>query len=134
MKYSDVFLLISFLVGSLCRAQDQTTGGDVRLPLGTYNQLVTQAADPVVPPRAAPSAYAIGKADIVVTVSERASVDLQRCRVTAPDGDEVAFTVDRRRREALLQGLDEITLTLRREPEIAAFQAADRARRPWVYL
>ncbi len=62
------------------------------------------------------------------------SVDLQRCRVTAPDGEEVAFAVDRRRREALLQGLDEITLTLRREPEIAAFQAADRKRRPWVYL
>jgi 3-isopropylmalate/(R)-2-methylmalate dehydratase small subunit len=62
------------------------------------------------------------------------TVDLERCRVAAPDGDEVPFAVDRRRREALLQGLDEITLTLRREPEIAAFQAADRRRRPWVYL
>ena len=44
------------------------------------------------------------------------------------------FAVDPRRREALLQGLDEVTLTLRREPEIAAFQAADRRRRPWVYM
>jgi 3-isopropylmalate/(R)-2-methylmalate dehydratase small subunit len=34
----------------------------------------------------------------------------------------------------LLEGLDEIGLTLAREAEIAAFQAADRERRPWVYL
>ncbi len=80
-------------------------------------------------------------ADRVAAFAEQAAtpgavftVDLQRCRVTAPDGEEVAFTVDRRRREALLQGLDEVTLTLRREPEIAAFQEADRRRRPWVYL
>ncbi len=81
-------------------------------------------------------------ADRVAALAEQATanpgaaftVDLSRCRVTTPDGEEVAFAVDRRRREALLQGLDEITLTLRREPEIAAFQEADRKRRPWVYL
>jgi 3-isopropylmalate dehydratase small subunit len=33
----------------------------------------------------------------------------------------------------LLEGLDEIGLTLAMEPKIAAFEAADRARRPWIY-
>ena len=33
----------------------------------------------------------------------------------------------------LLEGLDEVGLTLALEPKIAAFQAADRVRRPWVY-
>ena len=37
------------------------------------------------------------------------------------------------RREALLNGLDEIGMTMNREAEIAAFQARDRNRRPWIY-
>ena len=36
-------------------------------------------------------------------------------------------------REMLLEGLDEIGLTLRREAEIAAFQERDRRERPWAY-
>jgi 3-isopropylmalate/(R)-2-methylmalate dehydratase small subunit len=61
------------------------------------------------------------------------TVDLERRRVVAPGGEEFAFAVDERRREALLEGLDEIGLTRKREAEIAAFQAADRVRRPWIY-
>jgi len=41
--------------------------------------------------------------------------------------------VSPRNRKVLLEGLDEIGLTLAMEPRIAAFQAADRARRPWIY-
>jgi 3-isopropylmalate/(R)-2-methylmalate dehydratase small subunit len=33
----------------------------------------------------------------------------------------------------MLEGLDEVGLTLKRDPEITAFQSADRARRPWIY-
>jgi 3-isopropylmalate/(R)-2-methylmalate dehydratase small subunit len=61
------------------------------------------------------------------------TVDLGRLRIVAPAGEEFAFAVDERRREALLEGLDEIGLTRKREAEIATFQAADRARRPWIY-
>lgn len=46
----------------------------------------------------------------------------------------VPFDISPRRKRMLLEGLDELGLTLAMEPEIAAFQAADRARRPWVYL
>ena len=45
----------------------------------------------------------------------------------------VPFEVSPRRKKMLLEGLDELGLTLALEPKIAAFVAADRARRPWVY-
>ena len=63
----------------------------------------------------------------------RISVDLNDLTVTAPSGTRHAFAVEPKRRQALLEGLDEIAITLQRAPEIAAFQAEDRRRRPWVY-
>ncbi|HET7594054.1 MAG TPA: 3-isopropylmalate dehydratase small subunit, partial [Stellaceae bacterium] len=59
--------------------------------------------------------------------------DLTRCVVVAPDGGETSFTIDNLRREALLEGLDAIALTMKRADEIGRFQAADRAKRPWIY-
>lgn len=61
------------------------------------------------------------------------TVDLVRSVVVAPDGGEAGFQIDRLRREALIEGLDDIGLTMKRAGDIAAFQAADRARRPWIY-
>ena len=45
----------------------------------------------------------------------------------------IRFDIEPRRKKMLLEGLDEIGLTLAMEPRIAAFQAADRAKRPWIY-
>jgi len=45
----------------------------------------------------------------------------------------IPFEVSPRRRKMLLEGLDEIGLTMALEPKIASFEAADRARRPWIY-
>ena len=45
----------------------------------------------------------------------------------------VRFDVAPRNKKMLLEGLDEIGLTQALEPKIAAFQAADRQRRPWIY-
>lgn len=61
------------------------------------------------------------------------TIDLERCQVVAPDGGTLPFAVDPTRREALLQGLDDIGLTLKDEPLIAAWQQADRLRRPWAW-
>lgn len=57
------------------------------------------------------------------------TVDLERQTV---NGD-IRFAIGARRRKMLLEGLDEIGLTLALEPKIAAHQAADRERRPWIY-
>ena len=61
------------------------------------------------------------------------TVDLTRCVVIAPDGAETAFRIDRLRRDALIEGLDDIGLTAKRAGEIAEFQSRDRVRRPWIY-
>lgn len=58
------------------------------------------------------------------------TVDLERQLIN----EDTAFEIDPLQRKALLEGLDAIGLTLSRESEIAAFQAADRALRPWVYF
>jgi len=46
---------------------------------------------------------------------------------------KIHFDISPRSKKMLLEGLDEIGLTLALEPKIAAFEAADRARRPWIY-
>ncbi|SFU49143.1 3-isopropylmalate/(R)-2-methylmalate dehydratase small subunit [Methylobacterium sp. 174MFSha1.1] len=61
------------------------------------------------------------------------AVDLVAREVRAPSGEAIPFAVDPQRRQALLEGLDEIGATLRRDPEIAAWQARDRAARPWIW-
>ncbi len=61
------------------------------------------------------------------------TVDLERRVIQTPDGGEVVFEVAAAEREALLAGLDPIGATLGRERDIAAFQARDRQRRPWIY-
>ncbi len=60
-------------------------------------------------------------------------IDVATGTVTAPSGKVHRFALSESRRTALLEGLDAIGQTRRMEPEIAAFQAEDRERRPWVY-
>ena len=59
------------------------------------------------------------------------TVDLRACTLQAPDGAQTAFEVDRLHRESLLEGVDEIGLTLKHADAIAAWQSADRAAHPW---
>jgi 3-isopropylmalate/(R)-2-methylmalate dehydratase small subunit len=61
-------------------------------------------------------------------------VDLQTRELTAPDGARHAFQISPADREMLMEGLDAIAVTMKRDDEILAFQARDRLRRPWVYL
>jgi 3-isopropylmalate/(R)-2-methylmalate dehydratase small subunit len=61
------------------------------------------------------------------------TVDLDALAITTPSGRSVAFTIDAGWRARLLAGVDELTATLERLDDIAAFQAADRTRRPWVH-
>ncbi len=62
------------------------------------------------------------------------TVDLVAGTITTPDGNSVGFDVPPADREMLLEGLDAIAVTLKLSAGIDAFQAADRARRPWIYL
>ena len=64
----------------------------------------------------------------------RVGVDLEEQTITSPTGQRYRFEIDPRRRAGLLEGLDEVASTLRRDDEIRAFQAADRAARPWIHF
>jgi 3-isopropylmalate/(R)-2-methylmalate dehydratase small subunit len=61
------------------------------------------------------------------------TVDLTRQVVLAPSGELTRFSIDPLQRDALLEGLDEIGLTLKCADEINAWQNADRINRPWVW-
>jgi 3-isopropylmalate/(R)-2-methylmalate dehydratase small subunit len=63
----------------------------------------------------------------------RVTVDLRRQVVIFPHGEEVGFEIEAVRRDALLEGLDEIGQTLKLSDAIAAFQQQDHAARPWVW-
>jgi len=64
----------------------------------------------------------------------RVGIDLEAQTITTPEGKTLRFEIDPRRREGLLQGLDEVMLTLQRDHEIRAFQDADRTARPWIHF
>lgn len=61
------------------------------------------------------------------------TVSLKDNRIRATGGLSVGFTVAEFRRTMMLRGLDQIGLAQSHEAEIEAFQARDRAERPWVY-
>jgi 3-isopropylmalate/(R)-2-methylmalate dehydratase small subunit len=63
----------------------------------------------------------------------RLTIDLTSRTVLAPDGEISAFTIPVPEQAMLLEGLDPIGVTLKRRPEIAAFETTDRPRRPWLY-
>ncbi|CAO3438448.1 3-isopropylmalate dehydratase small subunit [Azospirillum argentinense] len=67
------------------------------------------------------------------TPAATTTVDIEASRVTAPDGREFPFTMEAARRQALLEGLDEIGASLRHDAAMAAFEARDRAQRPWIH-
>jgi 3-isopropylmalate/(R)-2-methylmalate dehydratase small subunit len=62
------------------------------------------------------------------------TVDLENQTVTAPDGKVHSFRAPPLMRRMLLEGLDEIELTLSRGTEIASFRGGDARKRPWAYL
>lgn len=74
-------------------------------------------------------------ADAVIAAPEPVmTVDLVRCTVTSPQGDEVSFELAGDRRMSLLEGLDETSLILRHEHEIDAHQTRLRTEQPWVFI
>ena len=64
----------------------------------------------------------------------RLTVDLEALTITRPNGGPIAFEIDAFRRDCLLNGLDDIGLTMQKADKIEAFEAAQRKRQPWLYL
>src|SRR5436189_175579 len=64
----------------------------------------------------------------------RLTVDLEKQTVATPDGGKVAhFDIDPFRKYSLLNGLDDIGLTLRHADKIRAFEERRRSEHPWLF-
>jgi len=72
--------------------------------------------------------------DVAAFPGFRLVIDLGAQTVAYPDGSQVfAFEVDSFRRNCLLNGLDDIGLTLQHVEEIKAFEAKRRIEQPWLF-
>ena len=60
------------------------------------------------------------------------TVDLENQVINGPDGGEVAFDLDPFRKHCLLEGLDDIGLTLRKEEKIDTFEKKRKAAHSWL--
>lgn len=63
----------------------------------------------------------------------RITINLEHCKLVAADGHTDTIEIAPADREMLMEGLDAIAVTMKRDDEILAFQARDRIRRPWIY-
>jgi 3-isopropylmalate/(R)-2-methylmalate dehydratase small subunit len=65
-------------------------------------------------------------------VGYKLTIDLEKQVVIAPDGRALEFEITPHRKYCLVNGLDEIGLTLRKEEKIRTFEAERLARHPWL--
>jgi 3-isopropylmalate/(R)-2-methylmalate dehydratase small subunit len=72
--------------------------------------------------------------DVAAFPGFRLTIDLERQTVATPDGSATyKFDVEPFRKHCLLNGLDEIGLTLTHADEIAAFEAKRKIEQPWLF-
>ena len=61
------------------------------------------------------------------------TIDLENQKVVTPQGEEMAFEIDGFRKHCLLNGLDDIGLTLQHADDIKAYEAQRRQSAPWLF-
>lgn len=69
----------------------------------------------------------------LATEGYQLTVDLAAQRVRRSDGVEYSFEIDAFRKHCLLNGLDDIGLTLQDADAIGRFEQGHRARQPWLF-
>lgn len=63
----------------------------------------------------------------------RLAVDLEQQTVSTPSGDSYQFDIDPHRKHCMLNGLDDIGLTLAHADDIRAFEAKHKTAQPWLF-
>lgn len=83
----------------------------------------------------------LSKAEMDVLLEEtfasegyRLDIDLENQKVTTPSGRQFAFDIEPFSKHCLMNGLDEIGLTLQQADHIRAFETKHRAAQPWLFL
>ena len=62
----------------------------------------------------------------------RIEIDLENQKIIRPDGEEVTFDVDPFRKHCLLEGLDDIGITLQSDDKISSFEDKQKQSMPWM--
>jgi len=61
------------------------------------------------------------------------SIDLEAQTIQGPDGGEIKFEIDEFKRHCLLNGLDDVGLTMQEKGKIDSFEDQQKAGQPWLY-
>ncbi|MBR2515238.1 MAG: 3-isopropylmalate dehydratase small subunit [Halomonas sp.] len=72
-------------------------------------------------------------AEVEANEGYQLDVDLEHQRVITPSGEILEFEVDEFRKHCLLNGLDDIGITLQDEDAIRSFEEKHRQQRPWLF-
>ncbi len=86
----------------------------------------------ILPIRVTPEQLALLMDDAERGSNARITVDLAEQTISGPDGGQITFEIDSFRKHCLLNGLDDIGLTLERADKIADFEANLAGERPWA--
>ena len=62
------------------------------------------------------------------------TIDLEKQEIVRPDGETIRFQIDGFRRHCLLNGLDDIGLTMQKGGDIAGYEARQSAAQPWLSM
>ncbi len=71
--------------------------------------------------------------EVEATPGYALTVDLDAQIIRKPDGDEISFAVDEFRKYCLLNGLDDIGMTLRHMDDIRAYEERRKQEAPWLF-
>ncbi len=94
-----------------------------------YNNCFKNGILPIVLPQ---EAVDVLMADARKGANARITVDLESQTVTTSDGQSFAFDVDAHRKHCLMNGLDDIGLTMEKSAAIDSFESKAKTLRPWV--
>ena len=71
--------------------------------------------------------------EVFATEGYQLTVDLENQQIVKPNGEVIPFEVDSFRRHCLLNGLDDIGLTLQHEADIKAYEEKRKQQTPWLF-
>ena len=86
----------------------------------------------ILPIRVTPEQLALLMDDAERGANARLSVDLENQTISGPDGGQISFEIDPFRKHCLINGLDDIGLTLERADSIQSFEKQLETERPWA--
>jgi 3-isopropylmalate/(R)-2-methylmalate dehydratase small subunit len=95
-----------------------------------YNNCFKNGILPIVLPQA--------QVDLLMDDAKRGAnatvtIDLEKQEISGPDGGRIKFDVDPYRKHCLMNGLDDIGLTLVKKPAIDTFEERQKLSSPWLY-